>query len=231
MSLDAKQIQRLQNAVESLSGGRSGARSGARSSDRPLIVFDVDEVLCPTARQFADLLSQLGYRFRITDSWFQNWEIDRPDGSRMRYEEIDQALLGWFERLVPEQPIYPEAPEIINKLQQDCDVLILTNIWESLAQARVSGLEQQGIDCPLIWWTGSKAPALDWFAKQFSKVAFVDDNAGHINAVKALENSIFCDHFIANPEIRALSARTEADTHSDDWPSLREALRNWFTER
>ncbi|NVK29910.1 MAG: hypothetical protein HWE20_02815 [Gammaproteobacteria bacterium] len=195
---------------------------------KPIIACDVDEVICPTAQQFRNYLAKYGYQYRVTDPWFQNWVIQTPDGRQMTREEIDRELKRWFFEIAKDQTIYPESAPTLRKWQQHAEVIILTNLWETHAALRDEALTAQGITQPIAYWQGNKTPALALIAKRHRAVAFVDDNVRHVNTVRETLPSIEVDHFIADPEIRALAEQTKAQASSNTWEALDKHLCNWL---
>ncbi len=205
-----------------------GAARAQLDPDKPLVIFDVDEVLCPSMQQIMQRWEAAGYHLELSSPWFQRCTVIDAKGRQLSTEEIDTLVYDSYAKLVVQQPTYPEVPQILARLSQRANVMILTNLWADMADSRRANLQAQGMDYPMVFWQGSKAPAVATLSAGYA-CYFVDDNVGHISDVAESVPAVIGDHFIGFARLRRLAGVAPGARYaSNSWQELDARLTQWL---
>lgn len=149
---------------------------------RPLIISDCDEVLLHMVAPFKQWLEESqGVAFNLVGNNF---------GSAMRWQESDELveqkdiwrlLNSFFDTEMHRQMPIDGAVHGINRLAEECDIVILTNLLDERRENRARQLADHGVHARVFTNQGPKGPTLKAIVEEYgpSKAIFIDDLAQH----------------------------------------------------
>ncbi len=202
---------------------------------RPLVVTDCDEVLLHMVRHFREWLdTEHDIDFQLEGNPFV--QSMRRRGSDVALAEKDVwALLGGFfdTEMGKQQPIEGSVDAIV-QLQQDADVVVLTNLTDERNEARQRQLEALGIETKVYTNQGPKGEALNRIVREHEarRIVFIDDLAQHHESAAETVPHVHRLHFCGEPAIapHIPCARQAGHAHAriDNWaealPWIQETL-------
>ena len=201
---------------------------------RPLVISDCDEVLLHMITHFRDYL---GEEHAIDFAWeggsFVNSMTRQATGEALSEAEMWQYLNLFFDTEMHRQTPISGAVEAMAELGREADVVILTNLHDHRAEKRAKQLAGHGIHARVFTNQGPKGPALKKIIQEFgaTRVAFIDDIAGHHASVAQDAPEVTRLHFIGEPAVAPHVACAFAAGHAhariDRWD---EALP-WLLEK
>lgn len=204
-------------------------------TDRPLIISDCDEVLLHMIAPFKHWLETTqGIDFKLEGHDFAHALRWQDSGETLETADIWKVLGGFFETQMDTQKPIEGAVEAIRALQEQADVVVLTNLVDDRREMRRAQLAAVGIEAAVYTNQGPKGPALDKILDEHGRnrlVVFIDDLAQHHASVKEIVPDVLCLHMCGEPAIAdgidcAHEAGT-ADARIDRWA---DALP-WIMER
>lgn len=203
--------------------------------NRPLVVTDCDEVLLHMVRHFREWLqAEHGIEFLLEGNPFAQ-SIRRPGvEAPLEQAEVWELLSLFFDHEMPRQTEIEGAAAAIAELQREADVVVLTNLKDHYAEARLRQLREHGIEARVFTNQGPKGEALRRIVEEFApaRAVFIDDLAvHHASAADALPD-ISRLHFCGEPAIaphvpcalQAGHAHARIDTWQEALPWLLETL-------
>jgi FMN phosphatase YigB (HAD superfamily) len=185
---------------------------------RPLVITDCDEVLLHMVSHFREWLDEAhGVDFSMDGGDFAN-ALTRG-GAPVERTEIWGLLNGFFKTEMPRQTLVPGAREALIALQEQADVVVLTNLLDEHQGGRADQLRALGIDVPVHCNQGGKGtPVLRLIDEyQPSVTVFVDDLPQHHESVAKHAPETFRLHMIAEPLLQHIPAAEAAHARIDDW--------------
>ena len=94
---------------------------------RPLLVVDVDEVIVGLAGHLGEYAAAHGYSLELT-GYKLDGALKRSDGETASDEEFRTLFKQFFRTETLRQRAYPDAADVLNRLSQQAQVVILTNV-------------------------------------------------------------------------------------------------------
>ncbi|MCV6546439.1 MAG: hypothetical protein OIF56_03990 [Cohaesibacter sp.] len=191
-------------------------------ANRPLIICDVDEVILHFILHLEDFLLQNGARLKAA-SYSLNGNIsDIKTGSNLSKSSIKHLINKIFDELSNYQKPVDNAIECLVSLQMTCDIILLTNFPDHLADQRRKRLAQCGLVAPLLTNEGCKAPTIQQLTEaRNGPTFFLDDSPDHIKNALALPKPPICIHFIADSRFASLASKHPVKNSAficRDWP-------------
>ena len=208
-----------------------GYNGSSHVSDRPLLVCDVDEVVLHLVDPFEKVLNERGFELRAHSFQLTGNIFHLETGVEASQAEVWGGLDQLFEEQHARQHVVDGVVEALNELQQELDIVFLTNLPHAYGDVRRTYLRNLGLPQPLVTNSASKAPALGILASGHSAaVGFIDDSPTNIQQVGNAWPDIRLFHFIANERFRALMEPLEGPLYhgslwSETWPVIAQHLR------
>jgi hypothetical protein len=191
---------------------------------KPLIISDCDEVLLFMVKYFKEWLEEGDdVLFHLDGSDFANAMRWKASGEVLSPDDIWKYLGYFFDTEMHRQLPIEGAVESINQLQENADVVILTNLVDKRRDIRAEQLEAVGIEAPVYTNQGPKGPALAKIVAEFapSKTIFIDDLPQHHQSARETVPQITTLHLCGEPSIapHITCAHKEghADARIDNW--------------
>lgn len=177
--------------------------------ERPLIICDVDEVILHFIRHFEAFLERHGYQLKA-NSYSLNGNIcDINTGSNLSNNSIKDMINSLFMELSSYQEAVENSISALAALQKKCNLLLLTNFPDALADKRRNRLAQLGLVAPLLTNQGSKGPKIAQLMEhQKAPTFFLDDSSSHISSALGLANAPVCLHFIADSRFASIASQS-----------------------
>ncbi|SNZ08235.1 hypothetical protein [Cohaesibacter gelatinilyticus] len=177
--------------------------------ERPLIICDVDEVILHFIRHFEVFLARHDYALKASSYSLNGNIYHRKTGSNLSNNSIKNMINNLFIELSHYQEAVENSISILSSLQKKCNLLLLTNFPEHLADQRRERLAQLGLVAPLLTNQGSKGPKIAQLMEhQKAPAFFLDDSASHISSALDLSLAPICLHFIADARFASIASRS-----------------------
>lgn len=191
---------------------------------RPLVISDCDEVLLHMVAPFKEWLEEgEGVTFNLVGNDFataMRWE---KTNETVEPADIWKFLRRFFDTEMDRQLPIADAVAGINRLAQDADVVILTNLEDKHRESRAEQLANHGIHARVFTNQGPKGPALKAIMEEYSpsKAVFIDDLAQHHHSAKEIVPQIGRLHLCGEPMISSNidCAHVAGNAHAriDNW--------------
>lgn len=196
---------------------------------RPMLVVDVDEVIVGLAAHLGEFAKTRGFVLRLT-GYQLDGALKHKDGSTASTEEFRAVFTEFFEKETVRQRAYPDAPEVLRRLANHVQIVILTNVPPYAKAARAENLRSYGIDYPLVVNHGGKGKALAWLAGQTSKpVAFIDDSPTQISSAAKHAADVCRLHYVGDCDLRGLlGPLPDADHAPENWLEIEGIIHQVF---
>lgn len=191
---------------------------------RPLVISDCDEVLLHMVVPFRDWLGEMhGIDFSMEGNDFSNALRHRSNGELVAGPDIWRLLNLFFDSEMHRQYPIIGAVEGINRLGQDADVVILTNLNDHRQITRANQLREVGIEARVFTNQGPKGPALQAIIAEFapSHTLFIDDLPQHLGSVAEVAPQVtrlhLCGEPLLAPHIACAHKLGHAHARIDEW--------------
>ena len=201
---------------------------------RPLVISDCDEVLLRMVAHFREWLEENeGVDFHLVGNNFATAMRWKHNGQPLEQRDIWRFLGLFFDNEMHRQDPIEGAVEGINRIAEQADVVILTNLIDERQEKRRQQLADVGIHARVFTNQGPKGPALKSIIEEYapSKAIFIDDLAQHHRSVREEINSITTLHLCGEPSIAphidCAHASGHADARIDQWS----AALPWLLEQ
>jgi hypothetical protein len=198
---------------------------------KPLLITDCDEVLLHMVRHFGEWLGDThDIDFALNGSDFTESMRRRGDGSTLEPQEMWALLDGFFPAEMERQTLVPHAREVLGRIAEVADIVVLTNLQDHCRDHRITQLATHGIVHRVECNQGGKgAPVAKLVAEHGASVAvFVDDLAVHHESVAKHAPDVFRLHMVAEPSLAPnVPPAPHAHARIDDW----RAAEGWILER
>jgi hypothetical protein len=189
---------------------------------RPLLITDCDEVLLHMVIHFEEWVAEAhGMTFHIGAQGFRD-ALREGDGRAVDEARMWSLLDAFFTSEMHRQNIVPGAAEALQRIGEQADIVILTNIGDAYEAGRVEQLERFDIRHRVLCNRGGKGrPVLELIeTMQPSATVFVDDLAVHHESVAKHAPGVWRLHMIAEPRVAQHTPPAEhAHARIDDWNS------------
>jgi hypothetical protein len=191
---------------------------------RPLIITDCDEVLLHMVTPWSGWLAEChGIDFSMTGNDFARSMKDAGTGEPVAPERIWGLLDAFFTSEMARQYPVPGAIAAMNRLAEDADVVVLTNLTDGHRDTRKAQLLGHGLDLKVYTNQGPKGPALGRIVAEYqpSRAIFIDDIAVHHTSVASLAPEVQRLHLCGEPRLAPFITCAHAAGHAhariDDW--------------
>ncbi len=189
--------------------------------NRPLLITDCDEVLLHMVSHFGDWLGTACDIDFLPDSGdFSNALRRRSDGETVAHADVRLLLDRFFETEMDRQTLVPGAGDALERLGQNADIVVLTNLGDHFRDARQVQLAGHGITHRVVTNQGGKGDPVARLVDEFapSATVFVDDLAHHHTSVARHAPGVFRLHMIADPALAKLTPPApDAHVRLDQW--------------
>jgi hypothetical protein len=187
---------------------------------RPLLISDCDDVLLHFAPHFAQWVAdEHGLVFNLDQPNFGGALRD-ADGEPVARERVWPLLDHFFDREMHRQHLVPGALAALQRIGEEADVVILTNIGDQHRANRIAQLEAFEIRHRVLCNQGGKGPPVAELVAAMapSAAVFVDDLAHHHESVAEHAPQVWRLHMIAEPRLAAISPPAPfAHARIDGW--------------
>lgn len=191
---------------------------------KPLIISDCDEVLLYMVAHFKEWLEEgEEVTFNLQGSDFANSMRWAKTGEVVEQAQMWGFLVRFFDNEMDRQTPIEGAVDGINRLGEEADVVILTNLVDERRDKRAEQLKAIGIDAPVFTNRGPKGPALAKILDEYqpSKAFFIDDLPQHHQSaretVPGLGQLHLCGEPSIAPHINCAHKAGHADARIDNW--------------
>jgi hypothetical protein len=187
---------------------------------RPLIVCDADEVLLRFMVGLERFLDRHGCYIQLTSFRIHGNVRNRADDTPVENERVSELLSAFFAAETRHLDVVPGAAAALERLSQDAQIVILSNLPETSRSARIENLAGHGMAYPVIAGKGPKGEIVKQMIAGFAQpVVFIDDLPPHIASVAGETPHVHRLHFVADERLaRLLPKAPEAHARIDTWP-------------
>ena len=192
--------------------------------NRPLVISDCDEVILHMVAPFRDWLGEAhGIRFSMEGNDFSNALTYQSTGGLVEGPEIWTLLNQFFDTEMHRQQPIAGAVAAMNRLGQDADVVILTNLGDHRQATRTHQLRDVGITARVFTNQGPKGPALQAILDEYqpAHAVFIDDLPQHHGSVAQIAPHVtrlhLCGEPLLAPHIACAHKLGHAHARIDDW--------------
>ena len=128
--------------------------------NKPLLIFDADEVLVLFASHFSKFLESRGWKLNLK-SYRLDDAIQHISKGNIANKATYQNLINDFiDQETANQPEAPGASSVLQKFSELAEIIILTNVPGRVYRQRIKNLCNLNMDFPTISNAGLKGPAL-----------------------------------------------------------------------
>ena len=191
---------------------------------RPLVISDCDEVLLHMVAHFKEWLEESqGVSFNLVGNNFATAMRWQDSGEALQEKDIWRMLGSFFDTEMHRQQPIDGAIWGINRLAEDADVVILTNLNDERQQRRAEQLAAYGVHARVFTNQGPKGPALKAIVEEYapSKAIFIDDLAQHHQSVSETVPDVsrlhLCGEPMIAPHINCAHEAGHAHARIDNW--------------
>ncbi|MGN6514994.1 MAG: hypothetical protein ACTHLR_04035 [Rhizomicrobium sp.] len=198
---------------------------------KPLLVTDADEVILRFAEGFDRFLSERGLFLDLTTYRLHGNVKRKDDGTKILDVECT-ALLDEFRADLDWLDTVQEADSVLRALAPSMNIVVLSNVTELQAPARVRNFEKLGLSFPLLANSGWKGPAVKALAARAKQPTFfIDDVPQHHASVAELAPDVFRIHLIGDERLKPLLPQAEhAHLRADNWRDAETFIRTKLKE-
>ncbi|MFZ9395551.1 MAG: HAD family hydrolase [Erythrobacter sp.] len=171
---------------------------------RPLVISDCDEVLLHMVAHFKEWLEESeGVRFELRGNNFATAMRWADTGEPLSQQDIWRFLGGFFDTQMHRQLPIEGAVAAINRLAEDADVVILTNLNDERQERRTRQLANHGVHARVFTNQGPKGPALKAILDEYapSRAIFIDDLPQHHQSAAETVPNVSRLHLCGEPMI------------------------------
>ena len=196
---------------------------------RPLLILDCDEVIL----EFAGPLARWLRRAHNIDLQFKSFALvgnmhHMDSGAPVEPTEFAPLLDGFFQHGQHLQAPAEGAIEALAALQQDADLVVLTNIPAAWRSIRLDILKGLGLDVPVHANDGPKGRMVKALAEG-RRAVFVDDLPPHHTSAAKHAPNVGRLHMVADATLRPLiPAAPDAHARIDRWDEAHHWIRHYL---
>ena len=182
--------------------------------NKPLLIFDADEVLVLFARHFSQFLNKLGWRLNLKGYRLDDAIENIQDGHIADKKTYQNLIDDFINKETANQPEANGASATLKKFNAEAEIVILTNVPNRVYSQRIKNLADLNMSYPTISNSGLKGPALVEITKLTKKTCvFVDDNPFQIASAFEHTPNIYRFHFTACKIVKKTMPYAEGATH------------------
>lgn len=198
--------------------------------NKPLLIFDADEVLVHFAQPFSQWLMQQNWHLQLHDYSLLH-AIKSTEGQFAEPDQTRTLIEGFIDSQTLHQPATAGAAQCLALLANHAQILILTNVPHHRRAERMQNLAAHAMPYPVIANHGPKGPALAHLARlTHAPIAFVDDNPDQIASAAELAPHIHRIHFTGCDLVRAILPHSKsANSRPQSWAEVEKNLAHFLT--
>ncbi len=194
--------------------------------NKPLLIFDADEVLVLFASHFSKFLIKRGWKLSLTSYRLDDAIKNITDGhiaDKITYQNLIDEFIN---KETAHQPEAPGASTTLKKFSKQAEIIILTNVPSRAYYKRIKNLSDLNMNYPTISNSGPKGPALLEITKLAkSTCIFVDDNPFQIASAATYTPNIYRFHFTACEIVKQTMPYAEGATHRpSSWNEVKSVI-------
>ena len=168
------------------------------NSNKPLLIFDADEVLVLFASHFSKFLNGFGWRLNLKGYRLDDAIEHIQEGYIADKKTYQNLIDDFIDQETGNQPEATGASTTLQKFAAKAEIVILTNVPNRAYSQRIKNLSKLKMNYPTISNSGLKGPALVEITKLTNKTCvFVDDNPFQIASASEHTPNIYRFHFTA----------------------------------
>lgn len=198
---------------------------------KPLLITDCDEVLLHMVRHFAPWLDEAhDIHFDPAGGDFARSMRRKADQAPVPVEQMWALIDGFFPAEMARQTLVPHARDVLARLAEIADIVVLTNLQDHCRPHRIAQLATHGIAHRVECNQGGKGGPVARLVAEFGApvTVFVDDLPTHHESVAKHAPDVFRLHMVAEPSVAAhVPPAPHAHARIDDW---REA-EGWILDK
>lgn len=199
---------------------------------RPLIVTDADGVLLQFTGCFARWLEGYGLYLDLT-SYRIEGAVRRRDDNSLLLDVETWALVDEFRADLDDLDAVDGAVEALSELSGLADIVVLSNVNQRQAAARLRNFARLGLDYPLIandnggGYLADKGTAVKALAaKAGAATFFIDDIPSNLADVAKAAPDVSLVHVVENETLRRMLGQSfPAHCHAKDWCEVAAFIR------
>jgi hypothetical protein len=197
----------------------------------PLLIVDADEVILRFAEGFDRFLRCNGNYLDLV-TYRLHGNVRRLDDKSALLDVEVTALLESFRTDLDWLDAVEDAVVVLRELHKAMDIVVLSNIVEAQAPARVRNLAKLDLPFALAVNTGPKGPFVKALAERAGKpVFFVDDISVHHASVAENAADVFRLHLIGDERLKPLMPPApHAHLRADNWREADAFIRSKLSE-
>ena len=193
--------------------------------NKPLLIFDADEVLVLFASHFSKFLIDHGWKLNLRSYRLDDAIQHANDGHIADKITYQNLIDDFINQETANQPEAPGASATLQKFSAHAEIVILTNVPNRVYPERIKNLCELNMDYPTICNLGLKGPALVEITKLTKTTCiFVDDNPFQIASAAEYTPSIYRFHFTACKIVKKTMPYAQGATHRPNTWSEVDAL-------
>ena len=184
------------------------------NKEKPLLIFDADEVLVLFANHFSKYLIQKGWNLNLRSYRLDDAIMHIADGHIADKITYQKLIDDFIHQETAKQPEAYGASKTLKKFKKRAEIVILTNVPNSAFEQRIGNLTNLSMIYPTISNSGMKGPALVKLKELTNKTCiFVDDNPYQIASAAKHVPDIYRFHFTACDIVKKTMPYAEGATH------------------
>ncbi|MEM0989026.1 MAG: hypothetical protein AAGK00_09090 [Pseudomonadota bacterium] len=195
---------------------------------RPLLAVDADEVLVVFVDHLDRFMRTIGFEMRLVRYELEGSMFPIGSDEALPFQECIQMIDRFFRQETLNQTAVPDGPEVLARLSQDVQVVVLTNVPSHAGALRRQNLAALGIPYPVVVNSGGKGRTMRWLADQVdAPVAFIDDSVKQVESVaKHVPEAVRLHFAWADFIHRIFPECAHATRQVRSWTEADEALRH-----
>jgi hypothetical protein len=198
---------------------------------KPLLIVDADEVILRFADGFDRFLAQREL-FLDLATYRLHGNVKRKDDQTPVLDVEVTALLDEFRADLDWLDAVEEAVSVLHGLASMMTIIVLSNVSETQAPARLRNFEKLGLPYPLISNSGPKGPFVKALASRVKgPTFFIDDIPMHHASVAEGSPDVLRIHLIGDERLKPLLPPTpHAHLRAETWRDADEFIRAKLAE-
>ncbi len=188
------------------------------AADRPLLIADADEVILRFADGFDRFLRKNGNYLDLV-TYRLHGNVKRLEDQTVLLDVEVTALLEAFREDLDWLDAVEDACDVLSGLAPAINIVVLSNVSEAQAPARLRNFVKLNLPFPLIVNSGPKGPAVKGLAARAARPTFfIDDIPQHLASVAEAAPDVFRLHLIGDERLKPLLAPSpHAHLRADNW--------------
>jgi len=194
---------------------------------RPLLAVDCDEVLVHLSEHMARWLPGIGFRMHLTRYQLEGSIFPVGSDVPVPFDDCLALIDRFFEEETLNQQPVAGAPEALQRLSAEAQVIVLTNVPRHAGAMRRQNLAALGMGYPLVENAGGKGKSLLWLASRTgAPTVFIDDSLKQHESAARRAPDVTRIHFVGASHLRQILPESPAAHHRvEGWPECEAVVR------